>query len=93
MTIDLTTLGIIIIFLGLGVIILSSLIGAAPLEREEDNDDDGEQRKPKLKGGGVIFIGPIPIIFGSDAKWAAIAIILAILLILVSLVFTQRVGL
>lgn len=37
---------------------------------------------PKVKGGGVVMIGPIPIIFGSDAKWATVAIILAIVLVL-----------
>lgn len=39
--------------------------------------------KTEVRGGGVIMIGPIPIIFGSDAKWASVAIVLAILLILV----------
>ena len=29
------------------------------------------------------MIGPIPIIFGSDARWASVAIVLAIILILV----------
>jgi uncharacterized protein (TIGR00304 family) len=31
------------------------------------------------------MIGPIPIIFGTDAKWASIAIILAIVLVLLSI--------
>lgn len=34
----------------------------------------------KIKGGGVIFIGPIPIIFGSDAKTTIIIIVLALIL-------------
>ncbi|MDG7008998.1 MAG: DUF131 domain-containing protein [Nitrososphaerota archaeon] len=42
----------------------------------------------EVKGGGVVMIGPIPIVFGSDAKWASAAIFLAIVLILVSLVAT-----
>ena len=35
-----------------------------------------------IKGGGVILIGPIPIIFGSDYKYAVIAMLLAIILII-----------
>ncbi|UCE39231.1 MAG: DUF131 domain-containing protein [Thermoplasmata archaeon] len=34
-----------------------------------------------VKGGGVVLIGPIPVVFGSDAKTAMILIILAIILI------------
>jgi uncharacterized protein (TIGR00304 family) len=56
--------GIILIFIG---IILSSLGGA----------DRGET---KVEGGGVVLIGPVPIIFGTNAKWAVIALILAIAL-------------
>lgn len=56
--------GIILIFIG---IILSSLGGA----------DRGET---KVEGGGVVLIGPVPIIFGTNAKWAVIALILAIVL-------------
>ncbi len=36
------------------------------------------------KGAAVIMIGPIPLVFGSDAKWANIAIALVILLLLMS---------
>lgn len=39
----------------------------------------------EVKGGGVVMIGPIPIIFGSDARWASIAIVLAIVLIVLYL--------
>lgn len=40
-----------------------------------------------MKGGGVVMIGPVPIIFGSDAKWASAAIGLAIVLILLYFLF------
>ena len=42
--------------------------------------------EPEIKTGGVIMIGPIPIIFGSDKDSAKTAIILAIILMLLSLV-------
>ena len=41
----------------------------------------------QVKGGGVVLIGPIPIAFGTDAKWTSIAIALAIVLIMVVLLF------
>jgi uncharacterized protein (TIGR00304 family) len=44
-----------------------------------------EKVEPKIKTGGVIMIGPIPIIFGSDKASAKTAIILAIVLMLLSL--------
>lgn len=43
--------------------------------------------EPKVKAGGVIMLGPIPIIFGSDRESAKTAAILAIILMLLSLLF------
>jgi uncharacterized protein (TIGR00304 family) len=43
--------------------------------------------KGEVKGGGVVLVGPIPIVFGTDAKWATAAILLAIVLIALSLVY------
>lgn len=39
----------------------------------------------KIRGGGVIMLGPIPIIFGSDKESAKAAIVLAIILMVLSL--------
>jgi len=44
-------------------------------------------KKPSVKGGGVVLIGPIPIIFGSSWKIAIISVILAIILIIASYFF------
>jgi uncharacterized protein (TIGR00304 family) len=38
--------------------------------------------KPHVSGGGVIMLGPIPIVFGSDKRGAETAIKLAILLVI-----------
>jgi uncharacterized protein (TIGR00304 family) len=50
--------------------------------------DDGEERK--MGFGGVVLIGPVPIIFGSDRRTALIAaglaiMVLAIVILLLSL--------
>ena len=43
----------------------------------------------KVKGGGVIMLGPIPIIFGTDKESVKTAAILAIILMLLSLLFLR----
>ena len=44
-----------------------------------------KESRTEIKTGGVIMIGPIPIIFGSDKEGAKTAAILAIILMLLSL--------
>ena len=81
--IDLITLGVIVILIGFVIIFMTTLLSARSRSRE------GEGGHTEVKGGGVVMIGPIPIIFGTDAKWTTIAIILAIILVVVSFIFTQ----
>jgi uncharacterized protein (TIGR00304 family) len=80
--VDLVTIGIAVILGGILVVFLATFLGARSKKTGE-----GEERT-EVKGGGVVLIGPIPIIFGSDAKWASIAILLAIILVLLSLLLT-----
>lgn len=70
--VDLVTAGLLLMLAGFGVVAASML---------------SEVRKAggDFKGGGVIMVGPIPIIFGSDAKWASVAIALAVALVLLTL--------
>ncbi len=70
--VDLTSAGLVLVLVGIGVIVISLLT-----EKRESG--------ARVRGGGVVMVGPIPIIFGSDAKWASAAIVLAIVLILLSL--------
>ncbi|MCK5560543.1 MAG: DUF131 domain-containing protein [Thermoplasmata archaeon] len=44
--------------------------------------------RTSVKTGGVIFIGPIPIIWGSDRKIAYIMAIVAVVLVIAFLIFT-----
>ena len=69
---DLVTSGLLLIIAGFAVVMVSLI-------------SRGSGTKTEVKGGGVVMIGPIPIIFGSDAKWASVAMVLAIVLILVYL--------
>mgnify|MGYP000978759026 FL=1 len=47
--------------------------------------------KPEIKAGGVIMLGPIPIIFGSDKESASTVAILAIILMILSLFIFKNV--
>jgi len=44
--------------------------------------------KGKVKGGGAIIVGPIPIIFGTDKESLKIILVLSIILVVLLLVLT-----
>jgi uncharacterized protein (TIGR00304 family) len=73
---DLVALGILFVFAGFAVIFVAIILSGSAKPNTEG----------KVKGGGVVMIGPIPLIFGSDMKWASVAIVLALVLILATLV-------
>jgi uncharacterized protein (TIGR00304 family) len=78
----LITLGFLIVFLGM-VIILAGVFSTA-----YQSWKTGGMEKPEssVRGGGVIMIGPIPIIFGSDVGAVKVVIILAIALMILAFV-------
>lgn len=41
----------------------------------------------KVEGGGVVLIGPIPIAFGTSGKWVVIALVLALALMVIYIIF------
>lgn len=74
---DLVFIGVAIILAGFLVLLLAMVTSS--------KESQGGEKQTRVKGGGVILIGPIPIIFGSDAKWTSVAIVLAIVLIVIVL--------
>lgn len=86
------------LFAFLGVICIMSAIflaffgfatqlgGAEDIEGQQE-PGASQQTRPRaeksIKGGGVVLIGPIPIIFGSDTKMTLVLVVLAIVLIVV----------
>jgi len=60
-----------------------SLIGVILLVLRSEKGREG-----KAKGGGVIIIGPVPIIFGTDKQSVKILLILSIVLVALLLVLT-----
>lgn len=72
---SLLPVGLLFLFVGTFIVLLALLLST-------------ERNRPsETKFGGVVMVGPIPIIFGSDAKWASIAVVLAIVLVALALVY------
>ena len=75
------TLGIVLIFIGFIMVMLSLILSYA-------KPSPGGRGEAKVSGGGVIIVGPVPIVFGTDKRAAfAAAVIGAILTIIVLFVF------
>jgi len=78
--------------IGILLIILGFFLVAAGMVREAGEEGiEGEQESKKggVRGGGVILIGPVPVVFGTDKRFALIAMILAIILMLLAIVFVK----
>ncbi len=71
--VDLVLAGMVLVIVGMGVVAVAML-------------SQGRKEGAEVRGGGVVMVGPIPIIFGSDARWASVAIVLAILLLVLTFV-------
>ncbi|MDI9394906.1 MAG: TIGR00304 family protein [Euryarchaeota archaeon] len=65
--------------------------GSFQFEGPENKDPYAGKAESKIRGGGVIMLGPIPIIFGSDKESANTAVILAIILMILSLLVFRNV--
>jgi len=78
------TLGLLLVFIGILVI----LAGMVSMAYQAWKTGTGGMEKPEagVRGGGVIMIGPIPIIFGTDAATLKIVMILAIALMAIAVI-------
>jgi uncharacterized protein (TIGR00304 family) len=74
------TLPLLVIFAGIVLIILGPAFGeneTGTIMRDDSSIRNGAEHK-KMKFGGVVLIGPIPILFGSNKRMALIAAAIAI---------------
>lgn len=78
--------GSFLIILGF-LLVASGMIGKE--SEEPDEERPGAGKETRVKGGGVIFIGPVPFVFGTDKKSALFMMILAIVLMLLSITFLK----
>jgi uncharacterized protein (TIGR00304 family) len=85
----LTSVGFLVFFVGIALILLGillTIIKGRPREEEKD-ENETESKRGKVRGGGVVLIGPIPIIFGTDRKTLLIAVVASLILMLIYLAF------
>jgi len=75
---ELVSLGFTIIIVGFAVAFVAVLLMAIRSGRAGD----------KVKGGGAILVGPIPIVFGTDRESMKIILILAIILTVILVAVT-----
>ncbi len=82
------SIGIILIMLGFFLIAFGMLrsVESAALEDRITTD---REKKERVKGGGVILIGPVPIVFGTDKRYALLLMILAIVFMLLAIIFLK----
>jgi len=72
------SLGILLIFLAFIMLIF----GIFESFKEENFEiEPTEMPEKKIEGGGVVLIGPFPIVFGTNLRIALILIVLAIILV------------
>ncbi len=79
-------IGVVIIVLGVLVIVYA--LGRSGSSKEREGEAEQERESGRVKGGGVIIIGPVPIVFGSDKKTVRSLLILAIVLMVLVLAVT-----
>ncbi|NLF88547.1 DUF131 domain-containing protein [Candidatus Bathyarchaeota archaeon] len=78
----LIVVGFILVIAGIAVII-AAIIRASTRQQNEKGEDD-----TRMKAAGVIMIGPIPIIFGTDKKSVKTVLVLALVLSIVFLIIS-----
>lgn len=88
------TISIILAVLGVVLIMLDAL-RARPYKEvefreveEKKFEESEEERRKKVKTGGVVLIGPVPIIFGTDRDIIKWAIILTVIVVTIFIIFT-----
>jgi len=69
------TLGFFLVLVGVAITFVAGILMALR-----------QAKGARAKGGGVVLIGPFPIVFGSDARTVKVLILLTILLMIVVLV-------
>jgi uncharacterized protein (TIGR00304 family) len=69
------TLGIVLIVVGVILVIVSIITASSDLPS-----------KSKVKGAGIIMVGPIPIIFGTDKESVKTILVLSVVLSVIVLI-------
>ncbi len=74
----LSNIGIVLILIGFAVAFIAMILMVL---------SGAKGGKGKVRGGGAVIIGPVPIIFGTDKESVRIILVLSIVLVALLLVF------
>jgi uncharacterized protein (TIGR00304 family) len=80
----LVTGGYLMIILGF-LLVFISILRSVIVHKTEENPE----KEVTVKGGCVVFIGPIPVVFGSDMHSVKILMLLAIVLTLLLIILNK----
>ena len=88
----LTSIGFIVFAAGIALVIIGVILAAVKKDSEQQQrEKDGEkQSSKKVRGSGVVVIGPIPIVFGTDRGALLIALGAAIVLMVLYLLLLSN---
>lgn len=87
-----TFLGFILVFIAI-LLFMFGFVETAAIEPIDLHSGTEEERYPpaktSMKGGGVILIGPIPIVFSSNWK-IAVALMIVAMLLIITVLFAMK---
>lgn len=81
----LVAFGITLIILGFVLTVFGMMRSA----KESTGIPHKEIKEGKIKGGGVILIGPVPVVFGTEKRYALLLMVLVIVLMLLAMLFLK----
>ncbi len=74
----LSSIGIVLILIGFGVAFIAMILLVL---------SSAKGGKSKIRGGGAVIIGPVPVIFGTDKELVKTILVLSIVLVALLLIF------
>ncbi|ADZ09561.1 protein of unknown function DUF131 [Methanobacterium lacus] len=77
-----------VVMLGIIMIFLGSLLHSQ--SNNQSNSSDSDSSKFNIQTGGVIMIGPIPIIFGNNKGMVGVSVVFAIILMIIYFLLFYR---
>jgi len=88
----LTSIGFIVFVVGIALVIIGIILAAlkrSSQERQREKEAKKQSSK-KVRGAGVVVIGPIPIVFGTDRGALLLALGTAIVLMIIYLILLSN---
>ena len=85
---SLILIGFLVVMLGIIMIFLGTLLQSS--SNNQTNSPDSDTQKTDVQTGGVIMIGPIPIIFGNNKGMVGVSVVFAIILMIIYFLLFYR---